>query len=638
VAKGSKAVEGEEAKPKSSSGGTKSSKSTAKTKSKTAPSSKDSKEEPKEETRAVAAPAEDKAPTEGRGNAPAGAVVEAKTKGEVKKEAKQEVELEARFVNLAAGVATPADLKGASARGGSVILSAEKVAALFQQISAEAAVEVLQVPRVTTLGLKRAEVEVSRPFRYATDWEGGPKKIRWYPTEFETRKLGVSLAVQPKVNADGSIRLDVAPELVELVKITDTDARGEAVAIGGDMNRPLSKHILADPEFKVPVGHRAKPQFQIRRAKATVTVPEGQTVALALDLATTRSSKSVSDKSRGPERRVWVLVTPRLVSGDDASSAVATGPKAEARAAVAATPPAATTSAASPTAPVAPVPQPAAAPASPEKGTVRETGTMAANATTTVPPAAPAAVQPAATGPAKDEPKLDPLFLALADKKPSETRAPAVVPGPSAPLPIAPAVTPEPAPVSPPAPMAASAPAPVRVPAPVPTPVAPVPQPVTASGVKPAAPVAPVAPVTAAPRAPEPAVPMTIAPVADAGRTPPPLTGVASAAGQSVNPAMNRLGGGMVPIVELRDASLGDAVDFLRQTARDLDPAHEGLNFVITPAASAAMKTEKISLSLRQVTFGDLLKYLTVASNLRYTVDRGAVALHLENDPYRQSR
>jgi hypothetical protein len=62
------------------------------------------------------------------------------------------------------------------------------------------------------------------------------------------------------------------------------------------------------------------------------------------------------------------------------------------------------------------------------------------------------------------------------------------------------------------------------------------------------------------------------------------------------------------------------------------------LNFVITPAASAAMKTEKISLSLRQVTFGDLLKYLTVASNLRYTVDRGAVALHLENDPYRQSR
>jgi general secretion pathway protein D len=118
--------------------------------------------------------------------------------------------------------------------------------------------------------------------------------------------------------------------------------------------------------------------------------------------------------------------------------------------------------------------------------------------------------------------------------------------------------------------------------------------------------------------------------------------------------AINRkLNGTLIEKIELPDASLREAVDFLKQKSRDLDtsaddPKKRGVNIVLKlppaqapappqgdetaptldqPASPTVTENFKVSLSLRNVPLIEAIRYLTELSGLKYKIEPYAVSL-----------
>lgn len=121
----------------------------------------------------------------------------------------------------------------------------------------------------------------------------------------------------------------------------------------------------------------------------------------------------------------------------------------------------------------------------------------------------------------------------------------------------------------------------------------------------------------------------------------------------------NKLNRIIIPKIEFREATIREAIDFLKQKSRDLDPdpdpAHRGVNIVLklegSPGAPAALPTEpapggvpgltpepaggvsvnpsdvRITLSLSNVPMMEALKYITNLANLKIKIDPYAVAV-----------
>lgn len=85
----------------------------------------------------------------------------------------------------------------------------------------------------------------------------------------------------------------------------------------------------------------------------------------------------------------------------------------------------------------------------------------------------------------------------------------------------------------------------------------------------------------------------------------------------------------IIPLVSFQDATIQEAVDFLRLKSKELDPyetdpAEKGVNIVVQDAGEAA-NAARITLSLTQVPLGEALKYVTDLAGMRYKVDAFAV-------------
>ena len=118
--------------------------------------------------------------------------------------------------------------------------------------------------------------------------------------------------------------------------------------------------------------------------------------------------------------------------------------------------------------------------------------------------------------------------------------------------------------------------------------------------------------------------------------------------------AINRkLNGTLIEKIELPDATLREAVDFLKQKSRDLDtstddPKKRGVNIVLKlppaqapappqgdetaptldqPASPTVTENFKVSLSLRNVPLIEAIRYLTELSGLKYKIEPYAVSL-----------
>ncbi len=92
------------------------------------------------------------------------------------------------------------------------------------------------------------------------------------PTAFDVRNVGVTMEVEPNVDADGfTISLNIAPEVVEFegfinygspIQTSATNALGQPVQVTLTDNRIL------------------QPVFSVRRMQTNVTIWDGQTVAV----------------------------------------------------------------------------------------------------------------------------------------------------------------------------------------------------------------------------------------------------------------------------------------------------------------------------------------------------------------------
>ncbi len=86
----------------------------------------------------------------------------------------------------------------------------------------------------------------------------------------------------------------------------------------------------------------------------------------------------------------------------------------------------------------------------------------------------------------------------------------------------------------------------------------------------------------------------------------------------------------VIPQIQFSDATLEEAVAFLRQKSADLDtatadPNQKGLNMILKTDASS--DSAKISLDLKDVTLSQVLRYITELANLKMTVEPFAVTL-----------
>jgi|UniRef100_UPI00378414E5 beta-lactamase regulating signal transducer with metallopeptidase domain len=106
-----------------------------------------------------------------------------------------------------------------------------------------------------------------------------------------------------------------------------------------------------------------------------------------------------------------------------------------------------------------------------------------------------------------------------------------------------------------------------------------------------------------------------------------------TAAGMS--PLQAKLDSIILPSVVFADATLSEAVEFLRHKSLDLDttttdPNQKGVNMIVKAGGNIA--EARITLDLKNIPLGEALKYVAQLSNLRLVVERYAVTLISQAD------
>ncbi len=96
------------------------------------------------------------------------------------------------------------------------------------------------------------------------------------------------------------------------------------------------------------------------------------------------------------------------------------------------------------------------------------------------------------------------------------------------------------------------------------------------------------------------------------------------------SPLQTKLDTIVIPQIRFSDATLEEAVVFLRQKSADLDtattdPNQKGVNMILK--TDAASDSAKISLDLKDVSLSQALRYITELANLKMTVEPFAVTL-----------
>jgi predicted DNA-binding ribbon-helix-helix protein len=83
----------------------------------------------------------------------------------------------------------------------------------------------------------------------------------------------------------------------------------------------------------------------------------------------------------------------------------------------------------------------------------------------------------------------------------------------------------------------------------------------------------------------------------------------------------------VIPEVSVREASVSEVVDFLKEQAQTLSVDKDPINVVWE--APEETKTAKVTLSLREVPLADALRYVTESVGLRYRVDAHAIVIYI---------
>jgi general secretion pathway protein D len=81
------------------------------------------------------------------------------------------------------------------------------------------------------------------------------------------------------------------------------------------------------------------------------------------------------------------------------------------------------------------------------------------------------------------------------------------------------------------------------------------------------------------------------------------------------------------PRVEFRESKAPEIVAFLNAKTKDLDAEKIGVQLQLTPAALAAAKDIKISITLNNIPLIEIVKYVTNLANLKYKVTTSKIML-----------
>jgi len=179
--------------------------------------------------------------------------------------------------------------------------------AIIRALNQKKGVDLMAAPKVTTQSGYKATINITREFPYPQEFEppqvpqetaGGNRNVDnlapannaandpivtpSFPTDFTTRNLGVILEVEPQIGPDGyTIDLVLTPE------VTDFDG---FINYGSPILAPNTISPLIDPLgalFNANVEPRVltenvinQPIFSVRKVTTSVTIWDGQTVAL----------------------------------------------------------------------------------------------------------------------------------------------------------------------------------------------------------------------------------------------------------------------------------------------------------------------------------------------------------------------
>jgi general secretion pathway protein D len=81
------------------------------------------------------------------------------------------------------------------------------------------------------------------------------------------------------------------------------------------------------------------------------------------------------------------------------------------------------------------------------------------------------------------------------------------------------------------------------------------------------------------------------------------------------------------PRVEFHESKASEVVAFLNAKTKDLDAEKIGVQLQLTPAALAAAKDTKITLTLRDIPLIEIVKYVTNLAGLKYKVTTSKIML-----------
>jgi general secretion pathway protein D len=181
---------------------------------------------------------------------------------------------------------------------------------VIRALNQKKGVDLMASPKVTTKSGQKATISIVRDFPYPQEFEppqvpqstsqtgqggGGvaqeqdPVVTPSFPTDFTTRKLGVSLEVEPQIGPDGyTIDLSLSPEVVDFdgfinygSPILAPQRNLAAGAVDAVLN-PLD--VLSANQFFTPTllteNTINQPIFSVRKVTTSVSIWDGQTVAL----------------------------------------------------------------------------------------------------------------------------------------------------------------------------------------------------------------------------------------------------------------------------------------------------------------------------------------------------------------------
>jgi general secretion pathway protein D len=172
---------------------------------------------------------------------------------------------------------------------------------VIRALSQQKGVDLMSAPKVTTKSGNKATIKIIREFPYPSEFDppqvpqnnnnqigggntGGIQMIGGMvspatPTAFEKRDVGVSLEVEPQVGADNyTIDLSLSPEVVEFDGF---------VNYGSPVIGPRFNPLLVTPgnpsgigTFVITPNVMNQPVFSVRKVTTSVTIWDGQTVAM----------------------------------------------------------------------------------------------------------------------------------------------------------------------------------------------------------------------------------------------------------------------------------------------------------------------------------------------------------------------